>query len=145
MGRMQREKGKRFERRIANVFRERWPGVEFRRSSQAERAHNSDVFAVGNPFLERMWFELQDARAPRPEAKLAQAELDIMFQPVDKQDRWPVVVWHKLGAKVEHVTTRLWVLDDLRTEADAARAGSDAIVTMELATFLDLAKGALPQ
>jgi hypothetical protein len=134
---MQRRKGRSYEQRIANVMREQWPGIEVRRSSQADRAHQSDVFvAVGPPKLMRLWLELQDARKPTPEAKLAQAERDISES--SDRSRLPVVVWHRMGERSSYVTTRLWVLDEVRAEMHAHR---HEVVTMPLEQFFDVLSG----
>lgn len=137
---MQRTKGKVFERRIAAILRERWPGVEIRRSSQAERAYEPDVFARGHAVLERLWLELQDARVPTPLKKLEQAERDIaVLSPAHtpKDHRIPVVVWHRIREREVNVTTRLWVLDWVRYGWHPA-ATFVAPVTLNLTTFISL-------
>jgi hypothetical protein len=152
MGRMQREKGKRFERDIATVLRERWPDALVRRASQAERADNPDVFAEGGPrVLERLWLELQDARKPRPLDKLVQAEEDAArwYEKRTRDEglqlgarRYPVVVWHRLAERGIQVTTRLWVLAELALEARGDRfvrgSGGSEAVTLTLQDFLGL-------
>lgn len=137
MGRMQREKGKRFERQIAAMFRERWPDAVVRRASQADRAHESDVFIEGGPpMLKRLWIECQDARNPTPLAKLEQAEGDVGHA---HNPNWtntlPVVIWHRLGAREINVTTRAWVFDSVRSNLHRV---SDAVVTLSLGDFLDV-------
>jgi len=140
MGRMQRVKGKSFEQAIARLLRARFPHVEVRRAMQAERAYESDVFITGEPRLERLWLELQDARKPNPLLKLAQAERDIMAvlagdgPLVLALDRQPVVVWHKLRERTIHVTTRAWVFDELR----GSPSSDNTVITMELGAFLDV-------
>src|SRR5690348_17139606 len=100
---MQREKGKRFERQIAAVLRGVWPDAVVRRASQAERADNPDVFVEGGPaLLRRLWLELQDAAQPTPALKLAQANGDRReweHKRPGEPERYPVVIWHKLGAR----------------------------------------------
>src|SRR5690606_5462339 len=113
--RMQREKGKRFERTIAAELRKHWPAAVIRRASQAERADNPDVFIEGaTATLSRLWLELQDARHPTPERKLEQAEDDAnawlsrrLHQP-DVLERYPVVIWHRFGERTIYASTRLW-------------------------------------
>lgn len=147
MGRMQREKGKRFERDIAARLREFWPDAVIRRASQAERADNPDVFVEGGPpVLARLWLELQDARRPTPEVKLEQAEDDACgwlarrpFSP-SAQQRYPVVVWHELGARSVHVSTRMWVLGAL--VYGIADVGSMVMVTLGLDDFLEILRRA---
>ncbi len=140
MGKMQRTKGKVFERRIAAALRVFWPDAEIRRSSQAERAYEADVFARGAPVLERLWLELNDARAPQPLKKLVQAERDLATAPFNRS-RYPVVVWHRIREHVEWVTTRLWVVDRLRYSPDCDASGN-LVVTMQLPDFIDLLQGA---
>ena len=119
MGRMQREKGKRYERHIAAELRTFWPETIVRRASQAERADNPDVFIEGGPrLLSRLWLELHDARNPSPLSKLEQAERDVdAYQAgrrVGDRERLPVVIWHRIGERQSQVTTRLWVVDTIR-------------------------------
>ena len=148
MGRMQREKGKSFERAIAAKLRERWPLALVRRASQAERADNPDVFVEGGPpVLERLWLELQDARQPTPAAKLAQAERDASAWfarragPMDPDDyrtenhRLPVVVWHRFAERTINVSTRLWVIYEL---AGVKAMHGSPLVTLDLETFLPM-------
>jgi len=104
----QREKGKAFERRVAAMIRERWPNAIVRRASQAERAHNPDVFVEGGPLiLRRLWLELQDSAHPTPHAKLEQARNDVASDPRMYEighSRIPVAVTHKRGAREIVVT-----------------------------------------
>ena len=150
MGRMQREKGKRFERDVAALLRERWPDALVRRASQAERADNPDVFAEGGPrVLERLWLELQDARQPRPLDKLVQAERDATtwyekraLEGGVAARRYPVVIWHRLAERGIQVTTRLWVFAELALEVRGERftrgAHGAEVVTLSLQDFLGL-------
>ncbi len=97
----QREKGKTFERKVAAIIRARWPQALVRRASQAERAHNPDVFVEGGPrILQRLWMELQDSANPTPSAKLEQARRDIAADPRPEIGcyRFPVAVTHKRGS-----------------------------------------------
>lgn len=144
MSGMSTNKGKIYERAIARMLRAAWPGADVRRTSQADRAGNSDVIATGAPALERLWLELNDARDPRPLAKLQQAERDIEAAAtpgrVGAALRWPVVIWHRLGERSHQVTTRLWVLDELRSRMGAIGDYSDrAVVTLDLDAFIELA------
>ena len=140
MGRMQREKGKRFERAIATLLRQRWPSAVVRRASQAERADNPDVFVEGGPpLLARLWLELQDARSPTPMAKLEQAERDADWWwnhgPSTRTERLPVVVWHRIGERTTWATLRLSTLDAIRGTLGGNHA---AVVTLELEQLLEL-------
>ena len=98
----QREKGKTFERRVARIIRARWRYALVRRASQAERAHNPDVFVEDGPHvLKRLWLELQDSAHPTPSAKLAQARRDIAADPRRYErgnHRLPAAVTHQLGS-----------------------------------------------
>lgn len=138
MGKISRTKGRSFEQAIARKLRERWPDMDVRRSSQAERAYNSDVFVTGHPVLESLWLELQDARNPTPAAKIVQAERDIDAGGLIAT-RAPVVVWHRLGERVVHVTTRLWVLDKMRRTIDPGMAPY-SFVTLTFDEFCDIVK-----
>jgi hypothetical protein len=146
---MQREKGKRFERDIAARLREVFPAADVRRSSQADRAANSDVVITGEPLLERLWLELQDARDPTPLVKLQQAERDILEQArvthgMSDCTRLPVVIWHRIRERTNQVTTRLWVLDELRDFApwpqSRSAATPDTAVTLDLGAFIAILK-----
>jgi hypothetical protein len=139
MSKMQREKGKAYERAIARVLRAVFPAATVRRSSQADRAANSDVVITGDARLERLWLELQDARAPTPEAKLRQAERDLnelARRATDRIDRLPVVIWHRIRERSHQVTTRLWVVDELR--GVSAIGGRAVVVTLDLRAFIEL-------
>lgn len=141
MSAMQREKGKAYERAIARVLRETFPAATVRRSSQADRAANSDVVVTGSPLFERLWLELHDARHPNPLAKLQQAERDIeLARPArdDAMHRLPVVIWHRIHERSHQVTTRLWVVDELRGVSARSRA---AVVTLDLQAFIELVRG----
>jgi hypothetical protein len=147
MGRMQREKGKAFERRIAGVLRERWgESVVVKRSSQAERADNADLITHGGPpALARLWLELNDAAAPRPLDKLDQAERDT--QAAKKRfggaERMPVIVWHKKGERSLWATCRLETVRVLAGwPAMAAQIVWPHVVTMALDDLLDLVETA---
>jgi hypothetical protein len=139
MGRLSSLKGKQFERKIANVLRAQWPGIEVRRSSQADRAVNSDVYITNAPIkLERIWWECEDSRTPNPAKKLEQAERDIASLPGPQRDRLPVVVWHRIGERHSSATMPLAVLDILRGKESVLR---NEPVTMELGAFLDVLSG----
>jgi hypothetical protein len=104
MSLMSREKGKRFERRIADDLRRALPQATIRRSLQAHRAYEPDVVIEGDaPTLaKRLWLELTDSRAPAPLDKLAQAERD-----AQGKGCLEVVVWHRLGERSVQATMRL--------------------------------------
>lgn len=113
MGLMQREKGKRFEREIADSLRKWFPGnsgmpVLVRRGSQAERADRPDVyFEEGPELLKRLWLECQDSRTPTPEAKLVQAERDVAVRAIRA---YPIAVVHRTGARDVTATMRFETL-----------------------------------
>lgn len=103
MGKMQRDKGKRFERQIAKKLREKFPeySEEIRRSIQSRQAEESDV--TGLPGL---WVECQDAAVPTPKQKLLQAERDVHVANLYRKII-PIAVTHKSRAKEIFVTLRL--------------------------------------
>ena len=152
MGLMQRRKGRAFEQRIATILRAHFPDAVVRRASQADRAHQSDVYVSGGPaLLSQLWLEANDARIPQPMRKLVQSERDAAAQTSTPWSRYPVVVWHKLSERRIWATTRLWTLDAIRHNspwwgADRLRAdsgnGCDAVVTMELSELLNIVKAA---
>lgn len=136
----QRAKGNAFERKIARILRQRWPGALVRRASQAERAHNPDVFVEGGPrILQRLWLELQDSASATPTRKLAQAVRDVEADPrqyAQGQHRLPVAITHRLGARTVEVTLNL---GDLMDVVDPCRIhAEDGNVTMSLDAFLDV-------
>lgn len=137
MGLMQRRKGRAFEQRIASLLREEFPSIDIRRSSQADRAVQSDVYCTGHPLLERLWLELNDARNPQPLVKLEQAENDCQCWAFPNSNRLPVVIWHRLREQAIYCTMRLWVLDAIRGELHAVR---DEVVTMTLDSFVAILK-----
>lgn len=145
MGLMSRNKGKKFERDIANVFREKFPDVVVRRSSQAERAYQSDIFVDSGPDqLKRLWLELNDAREPDPEGKLEQAELDVSRLPKSELvKRLPLVIWHKYREQRIWVTCKLSVLTEMM--GNKVRKGSlDIVLTFDLDDLIEVLTGALP-
>lgn len=137
MSAMQRRKGRAYEQRIAALIRGRFPGVECHRSSQADRAYDSDLVCTGHPVLERLWLELQDARKPTPRAKLEQAEQDVAGSV--SIPRLPVVVWHRLGEQSSWATMKLGVLSALLgMVAPVKHAAISSLVTLDLVEFLEL-------
>lgn len=144
MGRMQREKGKRFERRLARELRLRWPDALVRRASQAERAFNPDVFVEGGPdLLSSLWLEMHDARKPIVVKKLAQAERDALEKSRHAIDsaHVPVVVWHRLGERSIQVTMRSWAFAWLAY--GESHPESRYVVTMDLGSFLRMVESAI--
>lgn len=143
---MQRNKGKRFERDIAALLRDRWPLAVVRRSSQAERADNPDVFFESAPErLRALWLELEDAKAPSPHAKLMQAERDIRAWnerrgfSTEALTRVPFVIWHRLAARSIQVTSRLWCFDWLMPGPTAwERPARMQIATVDSLDFFEL-------
>lgn len=155
MGLMQREKGKAFERKIAAELRKHWPEATVRRSSQAERAYQSDVFIEGGPaLLDRLWLECEDARNPDPRKKLAQADRDVArlknhavaATPTTDDVRKasagfgaiPVVIWHRLRERAIWVTLRLGTL--LAMIDHSLNSMNEVPVTMRLEDFLKILK-----
>ena len=146
MGKMQREKGKRFERLIANKLREFFPEHtdEIRRSIQSREAEESDV--TGLPGL---WVECQDAILPTPLKKLEQAERDVRANNLELSII-PIAVTHQIRAKAIYVTLRLSHLhyifghhiNDYRFNAPFMLTSSTVTphVAVLLGDFLDIVK-----
>lgn len=143
MGKMQREKGKRFERQIAKKLREVFPeySEEIRRSIQSRQAEESDV--TGLPGL---WVECQDAAVPTPKQKLLQAERDVLVANLYSKII-PIAVTHKSRAKDIFVTLRLanlhylyeWHLNN-KQEAIPSEQSSTPQVHILFEDFLTIAK-----
>jgi hypothetical protein len=68
MSKMQREKGKRWERDVATLFREAMPGAEIKRGWQTRSG--SDAADVECPLY---WLECKVGKMPNPRAALKQA------------------------------------------------------------------------
>lgn len=143
---LSRTKGRAYEQLIARKLRATFPGADVCRSSQADRAANSDVVVTGSPLLERLWLELHDARQPDPRRKLEQAERDIVdsHRPQGAGFRLPVVIWHRIHERTHQVTTRMWVLDELRGvwRSTEGLAGCDSVVTLDLEDFVEILRAA---
>ena len=103
MSKMQRDKGKRFERQIARKLRDSFPKYAelIRRSIQSRQAEESDV--TGLPGL---WIECQDAANPTPLKKLKQAEHDVRVAGL-VDELIPIAVTHKSRTKDIYVTLRM--------------------------------------
>lgn len=114
MSKLSRTKGGKFERKIARDLREAMPRATVRRSQQAHRAYEPDLVIEGcaPTIARRLWLELTDSRAPSPLDKLAQAERNERdaWGDVLDNERLPLVVWHRTGARSVQVTARLGVL-----------------------------------
>lgn len=104
-GKKSRRKGGVFERKVAKIVRATFPGVEIRRSTQSERAYNSDIFVDNGPELfKRIWWECNSSRNPQPAKKLEQAERDVKaFYEREGKTRLPVVIWHRIHSPYIHV------------------------------------------
>lgn len=147
-GRQRRRKGHDFERRIAAELRELWPGADVHRSSQAERARQSDVVIAGDvpELAKRLWLELQDARRPAPLDKLKQAQKDAWPSPWDasgravvqlNKDYLPLVVWHRLGERSIQVTTTMSVaMQVLGIDGPEFSEGYGTVVTLDWSALL---------
>ena len=142
MSKMQRTKGKVFERAVANLLRKAFPGVTVRRASQAERAANPDVFFADSVMpLSQLWCELTDSINPNPVKKLEQAERDIRARFTTPSDfRYggsiPVCIWHRLRERTIYATLRLSALEYLATQAQTGPFGANTPVTMDVEDFL---------
>ena len=144
MGKMQRNKGKRFERLIAKKLREAFPeySEEIRRSVQSREAEESDVTG-----LPGFWVECQDAAKPTPLKKLEQAERDVMVNKLTGKIL-PIAVTHKKNTVEIYVTMRMHHLhfifghhlNDYRYCTPLSPTGVMSHVTLNLADFLDTAK-----
>lgn len=138
MGLMQKRKGAKFERRIANELRKAFPSATVRRSSQAHKAHEPDVVIEGDApeLVKRLWLELTDSRNPQPLEKLAQAEQNARERS-GAGSGWPwcpVALCHRTGARHAQVTLRLGNLMELMRSIVGFRG---IPVTLDWEQFLD--------
>jgi len=149
MGKLQRNKGKEFERKVARWLREKYPDATVRRTVQSYEAWNSDVVIEGAvPEVARaLWIECENAKEPSYRAKMKQAERDVAKAKdegrlVDPFYRLPVVFWHELHRKHFWVTLRLGDLAYIRGEADLDHRydsrGAETLVTMEMKHFIEM-------
>lgn len=140
MGKHSRTKGRSFEQLVANAYRKRWPlDCTVRRSLQSDRAYEPDVVVEGHHLGCRFWTECNHADDPQPLVKLAQAERDLAVASKTwspKGGYLPLVVWRKSGSRVIHVTTRMWVLQELGGHPARMEGWSDLVVTMDFQAFL---------
>jgi len=72
MGKSQREKGKRGERRVATGYRDAMPGADVKRGWQARTGKDAPDVDAGGIF----WVESKFGKQPSPRAALLQAEAD---------------------------------------------------------------------
>lgn len=133
MGKFSRDKGKRYERKIARRLRERFPELadNIRRSIQSREAEESDVTGVP-----KIWLECQDAAKPTPRAKLLQAIEDVRANNIDAI---PVAITHKTRSKTDEVTM---LADDFyaffKKAVKAKPCVGDIRVQIDLESFLTL-------
>ncbi len=141
MGKAQRDKGARFERKVATALRGRYPHATVRRNRQSEGAMDSDVSIKGtNTWADWLWIECQDSKNPSPTSKLKQALRDT--EALHECQRFPVVVWHKTGQRKSWATFRLcdWLerADALcECVTTAPQVWPTTLVTVELNEFLE--------
>ena len=135
MGKMQRVKGKVFERKVAKLFREAYPFLDsVRRSQQGGGAEQSDVTGVPG-----LWIECQDARSPTPWAKLKQAIGDSIAAEERGEDaRVPIAVTHRTGSRSVEVMLMLESLCAM--QGQHLEYASHTPVTLSLDDFFALAR-----
>lgn len=108
-GKLSRDKGKRYERHVAKIFRERFPGLVARRASQADRAYMPDVVLENLSDAARRafnpWLECNHAKRPNPAKKYAQALLDVGGSS-PQFPYTPVVIYRTHGAAWDQVYMR---------------------------------------
>lgn len=122
-GKLSRTKGANFERLIARMLREKFPGAEVYRSQQADRAHDPDIVIRGaSHAIDNFWPELtcgKHATWSTVKAKMSQA-----FRDIDRagSDRFPVVIWRRQGSR------EIW----------ATEMGPATLITYELGEWIAL-------
>lgn len=100
MGKLQRSKGKIFERWSAQKQREYFPECLITRGQQANGASHAD-----NTGIPGLWTECQDSKQPTPLAKLQQAIEDASKH---APDCVPIAVFHRYGTPM--TSTRVCLL-----------------------------------
>lgn len=146
LGRRSRSKGKSFELVVRDAilfaFRDSGLTMTIRRSSQAERAYDSDVVVVGDQlpdFLADVWWECQHSKQPDPPTKYEQAVRDCeVFYDRTRRCRWPVVVWRKHGERTLWLTTELGTIVSLLGNPSTTVGRQQKILaTVRLDEFLE--------
>ena len=144
MGKLQRVKGKVFERKIARRLREEFPeyAETIRRSIQSRAAEESDVCG-----FDGFWLECQDAIKPTPLKKLEQAEHDLGLSRETAPNTIPVAITHRRGTRSIDVTLRIDQLVKMVLKNNLATAsytselcGSVAPVTLDLDDWIALVR-----
>ena len=151
MGKLQRTKGKVFERLIASALRERYPAAEVRRTLQSQRAWDSDVVIDGDgvPNIVRaLWLECEHSRNPAPRKKMMQALRDIGASATHQNGalRIPVVVWRLHRKQTIWTTLHLGDLNYLRNPAALVGdrfewPGARSLVNLHFVDFVALLPG----
>jgi hypothetical protein len=153
IGRRSRGKGQAFELTVRDRLTEAFVsqsrtdpdnGLTIRRSSQAERAYESDLIIEGPgvpQWLCDLWVECEHANVPDPWKKLEQAKRDAGLAITrTRRDRMPIVVWRETGKRIIWLSTTLPILCELvgGHRAGDGVHGTDLLVTVELGATLDL-------
>lgn len=118
MGLRSRVKGKTFEREVRDHIQRAFAHLDsltIRRSSQAERAYESDLIIEGPNIphhLTTLWVECEHANKPNPIKKYAQAIRDCELYVIRMQrPRVPIVCWRGTGERTVRLTTTLFNLN----------------------------------
>ena len=142
MGLRSRRKGCEAELVVRDRFLAAFPMLQqltVRRSSQAERAFESDLIIEGPnvpDWLTRLWVECEHANVPDPAKKYAQAQRDADINRIRMgRDRTPIVCWRKTASRTIWLSTGLLHLTSL---LGFAQAPSNVLVTIELDEVLML-------
>jgi len=146
MGLRSRRKGCAFELvvrdRILSAFKA-VPALTVRRSSQAERAYESDLIIEGPhvpKHLGELWVECEHANKPNPSKKFEQGCRDALrYEERMELARVPVVCWRATGDRTIWLSTSLANVNYMFGGTSLPYFGSHLLVT----TALDEALAAL--
>jgi hypothetical protein len=148
VGLRSRVKGKSFEREVGHHFQTAFkplPALTIRRSSQAERAYESDLIIEGPDvphYLAALWVECEHSNKPNPNKKFDQAVRDAeIYMKRMQRTRVPIVCWRATGERTVWLTTTLYNMNLLLLDIGAGSA-SDAAPLL-VTTPLDEALGIL--
>lgn len=143
IGKLSRDKGGAFERKIAKLLRKEFPGATVHRTQQADRAYESDLVVEGcdSAGIASIWWELNDARQPNPRKKLLQAERDVLDLHKRRKGmkgdmKLPVVVWHRFRQHTINATLTLPSLIWLAFGTAYGNWGTPEPVTLDLHDLL---------
>lgn len=141
MGALSRRKGHDFERRVARIYRAKWPQATVRRALQSEQAYESDVVIEGAaPMVaKRLWTECETGRACNPVRKMRQAVRDL--ERLQALSRIPVVVWRRHGSPALRATLTYGAVHEITSGEGFAVDRDGLLVDVSLPELLAMMPG----